>query len=29
MPEFKCPQCGKTFETKEEMQKHGKEKHGM
>jgi uncharacterized C2H2 Zn-finger protein len=29
MPELKCPTCGMTFETKEEMQKHGKEHHGM
>jgi len=29
MEELKCKTCGKTFNTKEEMQKHGKEAHGM
>jgi len=26
---LKCPKCGVTFETKEEMQKHAKEVHSM
>jgi uncharacterized C2H2 Zn-finger protein len=29
MPELKCPKCGATFNTKDEMMKHNKEKHPM
>lgn len=28
MAEIKCPMCGATFETQEEMDKHSKEVHG-
>jgi len=29
MDELKCPKCGATFATKEEMMKHAKEAHPM
>lgn len=29
MADFKCPKCGMTFNSNDELQKHIKEKHPM